>query len=166
MARGNRSSGRRESTQTALTSNHSSSVTSEPLPPFLYGGRVDTQLFQQGETDIMDNMGSSPASSICPTCHQSVTAEWHFCPNCGKNLKGKPPSTTWLTQTGLYLLGVLLPPFGLWPGIRYLRNTDAHVRRVGLVVVVLTILSFIISVWLVSNVVQQANKALKDFGNF
>jgi len=83
--------------------------------------------------------------------------------------KEKFLSTTWLTQTGLYLLSVFLPPFGLWPGIKYLRNTDAHVRRVGLIVVVLTILSFVVSSWFLAvwfdNAVQQANKAL-NFGNF
>ncbi|MEK7180727.1 MAG: zinc ribbon domain-containing protein [Patescibacteria group bacterium] len=107
---------------------------------------------------------------ICPTCHQPVTAEWFFCPNCGKNLKEKPPSTTWLMQTGLYLLAVLLTPLGLWPGIKYLRSHDAHARRVGIIVVVLTSLSFIISIWLFSllfgNAFQQANSILNGSVNF
>ncbi|MBI3589533.1 MAG: zinc ribbon domain-containing protein [Candidatus Liptonbacteria bacterium] len=109
-------------------------------------------------------------TQVCPTCHQPVTAEWYFCPNCGKNLKEKPLSITWFTQTWLYLLSIFLPPLGLWPGMKYLRSHNAPTRRVGFIVVVLTILSLIISIWLFATwfnrAVQQANNALNGFGNF
>jgi len=108
--------------------------------------------------------------SLCPQCHQPVPPEWYFCANCGKNLREKPPSTAWLMQIGLYLLSVFLPPLGLWPGMKYLRSSHAPARRVGIIVAVLTAISFVVSLmiferWL-SNAVQQASNTLSGFGGF
>jgi len=109
------------------------------------------------------------AAPICSICHQPVQIEWYFCPNCGKKLKEKSLSTTWFAQIGLYCLSVFLPPLGLWPGIKYLRSIDAPARRVGFIVVVLTILSLIISIWffnkVLNNAFQQVNNTLKGLGN-
>ncbi len=73
-------------------------------------------------------------------------------------------------QVGLYLLSVLLPPLGLWPGMKYLRSSYAPARRVGIIVAVLTAVSFVVSLiifehWL-SNAVQQASNTLNSFGGF
>jgi len=52
-------------------------------------------------------------SAVCPTCHQPVSPEDYFCPNCGKDLKAKPLSVSITTQIGIYLLSIFLPPLGL-----------------------------------------------------
>ncbi len=85
---------------------------------------------------------------ICESCHTVSPATFFFCPNCGHNLRPKPLSTTILKQAGLYLLAFLLPPLGLWPGIKYLKGkTDAE-KIVGAVLVILTVVSIIITLWL------------------
>ncbi|MDO8551519.1 MAG: hypothetical protein Q7S03_02465 [bacterium] len=51
-------------------------------------------------------------------------------------------------QTGIYLASFLLPPLGLIWGFRYLKNNDQKVKIVGLVAILLTVVSLIITVWL------------------
>jgi hypothetical protein len=65
-------------------------------------------------------------------------------------------------QIGLYLLSFLLPPLGLWPGIRYLKNSDEKVRHVGLIAIFLTILSIIISIWAYIGFIKAVNKTLNQ----
>ena len=109
--------------------------------------------------------------SLCPQCHQTISPEWYFCANCGKNLKEKPPSTTWLAQTSLYLLSIFLPPLGLWPGMKYVRSSYPPARRVGIIIIVLTAVSLVVGFvilerWL-SNAVQQATSSdLGGLGGF
>ena len=116
----------------------------------------------------MNPMDIPQTPSICPQCHQPIPPEWYFCANCGKNLKEKPPSTTVLTQLGLYILSVFLPPLGLWPGMKYLKSSYKPARRVGIVIAVLTAISFVVSLvvfeqWL-SNAVKQASSGLLGGG--
>ncbi|PLX11053.1 MAG: hypothetical protein C0594_04110 [Marinilabiliales bacterium] len=48
----------------------------------------------------------------CPYCNAEVTAEMQFCPSCGKNLAGAPPSTKdeksgGKSDTFLMLIGII-----------------------------------------------------------
>jgi uncharacterized membrane protein YvbJ len=90
----------------------------------------------------------APSPLICPQCHLPVSLDDYFCPNCGKNLREKPPSTTWLTQLGLYALSFFLPPLGLWPAVKYLKSADPKAKKIGWVIVVITVIAIIISIWL------------------
>ena len=101
-----------------------------------------------------------PVPQICPVCHQSVSPDAYFCPNCGHELKAKPPSTTWWSQLGIYALSALLPPLGLWPAWKYLKSSDAAARRVGWIAVALTAISLVVSVWLFQYMMQQLNQSL------
>ena len=69
--------------------------------------------------------------NTCPQCHQPIQPDWYFCQNCGKELKAKPRSTTVLAQVGIYALSVFLPPLGLWPGIKYVREADPKAEQCG-----------------------------------
>ena len=96
----------------------------------------------------------------CESCHVVSPATFFFCPNCGHNLRPKPLSTTILKQTGLYLLAFLLPPLGLWPGIRYLKGkTDAE-KIVGAVLVILTVVSIILTLWFFLGAINSFKAAL------
>jgi hypothetical protein len=86
-------------------------------------------------------------SPICPHCHQPVAAEFYFCPNCGTPLREGEASVTVLTQIGLYALSIFLPPLGLWPGIKYARKNNVKEKRVGLIVIALTIISTVLTLW-------------------
>ncbi len=88
----------------------------------------------------------APAS--CPQCHQPSQPDWYFCPHCGKDLRAKPRSTTVLAQLGIYALSLFLPPLGLWPGIKYLREDDPLAQRVGMIAIGLTVVSTIVTIWI------------------
>ena len=92
----------------------------------------------------MDNI-----SPICPACHQVVISEWYFCPNCGEELQPKPVKVSASTQIGIYALSIFLPPLGLWPGIKYLGKEGREAQVVGVIAIALTIISSIVTIWLI-----------------
>lgn len=99
-------------------------------------------------------------SLTCPFCGTITDLNVNFCPNCGKTLKEKPISTTTLTQIGIYLLSFFLPPLGLWPAFRYLRQADRKAKQIGGAAVVITILSVIVTVWTVYVYVTAVGQAV------
>jgi len=78
----------------------------------------------------------------CPKCHSVVDPTDFFCSTCGKKLKAKPLSTSLLTEILYYFGSVLLPPLGIWWGIKYLFQPGAASKRIGIISIVLTIVSF------------------------
>ena len=61
-----------------------------------------------------------------------------------------------------YAGSILLPPLGFWWGIKYLKQPDAVSKRIGIVSMVLTTISFIItSVWLV-NYINKLNATVNS----
>ncbi len=105
------------------------------------------------------------AQLTCPTCHTKLQPNFYFCPNCGRNLKGKPPSVSVVSQLGIYSLSFFLPPLGLLPGIKYALKPDKKVRMVGFVSIGLTILSVIITVVVMMQVAQVYTKMLNDISS-
>ena len=98
----------------------------------------------------------------CESCHVVSPATFFFCPNCGHSLRPKPLSTTITKQIALYLLAVLLPPLGLWPGIKYLKGkTDAE-KIVGAVLVILTVVSIVLTLWFSLGVLNSFQKAINS----
>lgn len=59
--------------------------------------------------------------------------------------KTEQPLTTWQVIK-VYILTVLLAPFGLYWFFKYVRNTDPAKRRVAYIVLVLTILAIVFAV--------------------
>jgi hypothetical protein len=90
----------------------------------------------------MDNI-----SNICPSCHQTILPGYYFCPNCGFNLKSKPVSISISAQIGTYILAVLLPPLGLWPGLKYLAEKNPQAKRIGMIAIILTLISAVLMIW-------------------
>jgi len=89
---------------------------------------------------------------FCPVCHQPVLPTYFFCPNCGKNLKEPPLSTSVATQIGIYLFSIILPAIAFlairyWPGVKYLRSPDWSRKQIGIIAVILMAASTIILVW-------------------
>ncbi len=90
--------------------------------------------------------------SLCPVCHQAVSPEFYFCPNCGKNLREKPLSTSLSSQISIYLLSIITPPLcfltiGYWHGIKYLKAKDPKAKEIGIIATVLIVLSTIGTIW-------------------
>lgn len=98
----------------------------------------------------------------CPACKQTILASYYFCPNCGKQLKDKPLSTTVTKQILIYLLSALLPPLGLWPGIKYLRQKDDKSRLIGLIAIILTIISTAVTIWWYIGFMNKVNQMLNQ----
>lgn len=99
---------------------------------------------------------------ICPHCSAPVPQGSYFCPNCGKQLQEKPLSTSAMKQIGVYALSLLLPPLGLWPGIKYLRQQDDKAKMVGWVAIILTILSTVVSLILYVQLMHVISQTLNS----
>lgn len=104
-------------------------------------------------------------SSICPHCGVVVTPEEYFCPQCGKKLKDKVPSTSVLAQAGVYAVSILLPPLGLWPGVKYLRQNDEKSKRIGIAAIILTILSLAVAIYIIAGAINSFNSTLNSLTN-
>lgn len=89
----------------------------------------------------------------CKYCGFAVSDNFYFCPNCGKKLIEPPLSTSIGKQIGIYALSFFLPPLGLVPGFRYLRQKDSKSKIVGLIAILLTLVSIIITIKLALNLV-------------
>lgn len=61
---------------------------------------------------------------------------------------------TLFTQITLWVVAILLPPLGYWPGIKYFRNSDPKAQKLGMYLIVATTLSTIVTLWLTFALVQ------------
>ena len=98
----------------------------------------------------------------CRYCGKNIIESDYFCPNCGKKLKDKPLSTGIVKQISVYLFSVFLPPFGLWPGIKYLRQEGDKSKIIGIIVILLTIISTGVSIWLTIGFINVFNQQLNS----
>lgn len=85
---------------------------------------------------------------VCDFCHTVNPSTFFFCPNCGKVLRQKPLSTSIFKQIWIYFIALFLPPLGLIPGIKYLRQKTYKENLVGLTSIILTVISIVVSIWL------------------
>lgn len=91
----------------------------------------------------------------CPTCQYTLQKEYNFCPNCGKKFHEPPQSTDLGRQIVVYLISIFLPPLGLWPGFKYLRQKDKKAKIIGGVAIFLTVASTVISIWMSAVLIDQ-----------
>jgi len=98
----------------------------------------------------------------CRYCGGNILLSDYFCPNCGKKLQDKPLSVTVGRQIFVYLLSFLLPPLGLWPGIKYLRQKNSKSRIIGFIAIILTIISTAITVWMALGFMNAFNQQLNS----
>lgn len=101
----------------------------------------------------------------CKHCKYPIAETFYFCPNCGKKIKNPPPVTTISKQISLYLISVLLPPLGFWPGLKYLFSKDPKARIIGLIAIALTIVSLVVTTWLTINFFQSQLNSVSDLNN-
>lgn len=80
----------------------------------------------------------------CLRCHTLVRPTDFFCFNCGCNLHDSGLSTSAGTQALYYIGSLLLPPMGMFWGIKYFRESSNAAKRVGLICIALTCISVII----------------------
>jgi hypothetical protein len=92
--------------------------------------------------------------NICPHCNTNVSEMDFFCPNCGKKLKEKTLSTSLMSQILIYCLSIFLPPLGLWPAVKYLKQPDSKSKNIGIIALVLTIVVSAITIYLCSSILD------------
>lgn len=97
----------------------------------------------------------------CPKCKTITLPNYNFCPSCGSKLKNVVDVTVG-KQIILYLMSFLLPPLGLLPGIRYLKNPDEKAKHIGLIMIFITVFSSIISIWVYIGFINNFNKILNQ----
>jgi len=97
----------------------------------------------------------------CPKCQNSNNVTDFFCRICGYKLKEKPLSTSLLKQLSVYLISLLIPPLGLIPAVKYLRQDESKSKQIGMIAIIITIVSVIISIGLLSNLMNTFNKVLE-----
>jgi len=106
----------------------------------------------------------------CSGCHQTIRETDFFCPNCGKKLHEKPLPVSFLVELLCYVGSVLLPPFGIVWGIKYLKQNDDTAKRIGMISIALTLLStlitFLLTVNIIGNITSQANMFLENSQEF
>ena len=98
---------------------------------------------------------SHSAPMVCPQCHQPVTPEEYYCPNCGKKLSEPPLSTSLGAQLWLYAFSLILPFIGYlaisyWQGIKYARSDDPKAQEIGWIAIGLLAVSSIFTIWQVT----------------
>lgn len=105
----------------------------------------------------------------CPFCNTQIPSTVFFCPNCGKKIKEPPAITTVGKQIEIYLICVFLPPFGLIPAIKYLKQADPKAKQIGIIALILTAISLILNFWLIisliGNINDQINTQLNGINN-
>ena len=103
--------------------------------------------------------------TTCPFCHTAISAADYFCPNCGKKLKDKPPATTISKQIIVYLVSLLLPPFGIVYAWRYLKQADGKSQKIGIAAVVLTVIALALTIWATKLMIDSINQQLNSFNS-
>src|SRR3989344_8524756 len=86
--------------------------------------------------------------ATCPNCKNQVLRIDIFCPACDKKLKNGESSTGIQKQLGVYLVSFFLPPFGLIPAIKYLRQADSKSKTIGAIALTLTVTSILVTIYL------------------
>lgn len=97
-------------------------------------------------------------STTCPVCHTAVRPTDFFCFNCGKNLKPKP--LTLDKQILLFLGSLFLPPLGIIWGARFLKESDQKSKITGIIAIILTFISLVVTTILLVNTINAVNKEL------
>lgn len=92
--------------------------------------------------------------NFCPNCRQPIQLTYVYCPNCGKKIHSDSLSTSLFSLFILILKTLLLPPFGLLWGYRYLRQSDNTSKIIGLIIIIITIIE---TVWLVQVTIVSIN---------
>lgn len=107
-------------------------------------------------------METEVPQTACRVCQTVLYPTYNFCPTCGLKVKEDKTTVSLGSQISVYLVSILLPPMGLFPGIKYLRKGDDHAKHVGLIAIFLTILSCVISIWAFAGLINTINNSLQQ----
>jgi len=99
---------------------------------------------------------------FCPKCHTQVRETDYYCFNCGTNLQPAPPKTDLTALIFLYGRSIIFPPFGILFAFKYLNQSDQKYKIIGFIAIALTLVSFLISIKLLFDFMNQFNMQLNN----
>src|SRR5258708_5308322 len=108
----------------------------------------------------MQEVPEIKSEQICSTCHAASPASAYFCANCGKPLHEKPPPISLYGQAYVYAISFFIPPSGFWYGWKYLKQSDQASRRIGTLAIILTLVSIIISFWIIQAMINSLSQGM------
>ncbi len=128
---------------------------------------MDPQAPQQTINTIQSqiNEQTKPTTQTCKYCKNLIPENVFFCPVCGKKLKNPLLSTSIGKQLSVYAISLLLPPLGLVPGIQYLLSKDRTRKIIGIIAIVLTIISLVVSTIYLIKLYNNLTKQFNDLQN-
>lgn len=100
--------------------------------------------------------------NVCPFCQAQLTDKSLYCSSCGRRVREKILPASLVFQLGIYLLSFFLPPLGLWPGFKYLKQINSKLRIIGVIAILLTFISIVISVILLFHLMNYVNQQVNS----
>ena len=113
------------------------------------------------QPNLSFNQQSLP--DICKNCRNIVLPNFKFCPNCGNPLNEQADSVSVGRQIYVYLMSALLPPTGLFWGIKYLTKKNQKTKIVGLVAILITVVSVVLSYQVLIGIFKQVQQQLGSY---
>ena len=98
----------------------------------------------------------------CKECGHEISDEALACPNCGKPQRDRHPSVLLSRQITVYAVSLFLPPFGLWYAWKYLKQKDGKSKKIGIAVLILTVISVVFTIWFTERLMDSINQALNS----
>ena len=74
-------------------------------------------------------------------------------------------SVTLYRQIVIYSVSLFLPPFGFWYAWKYLKQTDDASKRIGVIAVILTVLSILVTIWFTEEFINATFQSLNSINN-
>jgi hypothetical protein len=108
---------------------------------------------------------TTPPGNTCRQCQNPITENVYFCPNCGKKIKEPPFKLKWGNVFGILFASILLPPLGIFPGLRYLRYKELSAKILGLSAIILTLLFTFIMFYVFIGFFNNMNKTYNTIYN-
>ncbi|PIR44304.1 hypothetical protein COV23_00435 [Candidatus Wolfebacteria bacterium CG10_big_fil_rev_8_21_14_0_10_31_9] len=99
----------------------------------------------------------------CSSCHSPISAIDNFCSQCGKKIKEPPFSISVGKQIFVYFISFFLAPFGLAFAFKYLKLPDSKARKIGIIVIILTILSIATTIYISTVFTKFQYQGLDEF---
>lgn len=121
------------------------------------------------EKDLNQTPSQAPSQVLadvpkptCRFCTAPVAIDAFFCPTCGKKLKEPPFTFSWARFIGNLTLTILLPPLGIFPGIKHLKKDDQKAKILGAIYIVVTIIVTVVMIKVFYDFINSTNKMLNE----
>lgn len=101
----------------------------------------------------------------CPNCGSILVPGSNFCPQCGLQITQNAQDISIGKQIYQYIFSLILPPFGLVWAIKYIKSGSEQQKRVGIIIIAITVVSLLLSIWFVVGFFQNLNQQFSSYSN-